>query len=239
MSHDSQRIAVVTGASRGLGRAAARALALEGWRVICAARSQKALEALDDEVRALGAAPLVLVPLDLKDLDGIDRLAASVFERYQRLDALASCAAVLGALTPVSHASPRVMDETFAVNVHAAQRLIRAFHPLLRASESGRAVFVTCEAAHAHRAYWAPYGASKAALEQIALVYSAECAITPIGVNLYDPGPLRTGLRAKAFPGEDPETQTAPEAAAVSLVALLRADCTLRGARVRYGDEAP
>ncbi|MEJ0059123.1 MAG: SDR family NAD(P)-dependent oxidoreductase [Terricaulis sp.] len=136
------RIALVTGASRGIGRAVALALARDGWRVICAARAQKALEQLDDEIRALGKGEATLVPLDLRDGDAIDRLGAALFERYGKLDALAACAGVLGALTPAHQATPAVMEETMAVNFIANHRLLRVLHPLLRAADAGRAVFV-------------------------------------------------------------------------------------------------
>jgi NAD(P)-dependent dehydrogenase (short-subunit alcohol dehydrogenase family) len=229
-----ERIALVTGASRGLGRAVARALAAEGWRVICAARSQKALEQLDDEIKEAGAGAAVLVPLDMKDADAIDRLGGALYERFGRLDALASCAGVLGALTPAFQAAPRVMEEAFAVNLFAVQRLIRAMHPLLRAADSGRAVFVTCEAARAPRAYWGPYAASKAALEALVLAYAAEIAITPVKANLFDPGAMRTALRAKAYPGEEPETQASPDGPALQIAALLRAECARHGELVTY-----
>jgi NAD(P)-dependent dehydrogenase (short-subunit alcohol dehydrogenase family) len=227
-----ERIALVTGASRGLGRAAALALAADGWRVVCLARSQKALEQLDDEVKSAGAGSLVLVPLDLKDFDAIDRLGAALYERFGKLDALVSCAAALGALTPSFQAAPRVMEEVMNVNVHAAQRLIRAMHPLLRAADAGRAAFTTCEAAHNARAYWGPYAASKAALEALVQAYAAECVITAIKANLFDPGTMSTALRAKAFPGEEPNAHAAPETIAPKLVALVQPGFAENGARI-------
>jgi NAD(P)-dependent dehydrogenase (short-subunit alcohol dehydrogenase family) len=229
-----QRIAVVTGASRGIGRAVARTLAREGWRVVCVARSQKALEALDDEIRADAKGEATLVPLDLRDGAAIDGLGAALLERFGKLDALAGCAGVLGQLTPAHQATPAIMDETLAVNYVANQRLLRALHPLLRASDAGRVVFVTSHAARDPRAYWAPYAASKAALEALALSYAAEIAITPIRANLFDPGPTRTAMRARAYPGEDPQTLPAPDDVAPSIVALLRADETRNGERVQF-----
>src|ERR1700742_1719577 len=162
MSGGNRRIALVTGASRGIGRAAALELARRGWRVICVARAQKALEALDDEIRAEGKGEATLIPLDLSDLASIDRLAAPLLERFGRIDGLAACAGALGTLTPAHQITPSAMSETITINYMANQRLIRALHPLLRASEAGRAAFVTSGAATTPYAYWAPYSASKA-----------------------------------------------------------------------------
>lgn len=234
----AQRIALVTGASRGIGRAVALDCAREGWRVICVARAQRALEALDDEIRTDAKAKenggqAVLVPLDLKDYEGIDRLGGALYERFGRLDALAGCAGVLGALTPSFQAAPRVMEETMAVNFFANQRLIRSMHPLLRASEAGRAVFLSSSAARTHRAYWAPYSASKAALETLVLAYAAEVGITPIRVSLFNPGATRTAMRAKAYPGEDPASVQPPEAVSPHIVDLMRASSTTHGELVQ------
>jgi NAD(P)-dependent dehydrogenase (short-subunit alcohol dehydrogenase family) len=234
---DSPRIVLVTGASRGIGRALARACAAEGWQVIAAARAQKALEKLDDDIRADAKGSCTIVPLDLKDGDAIDRLGAALYERFGRLDALAACAGVLGALTPAHQASPGLMNEVMAVNVLANQRLIRAMHPLLRASEAGRAVFLTSGASRSARAYWGPYAASKAALDALVLAYAAECAITPIRANLFDPGAVATAMRAKAFPGEDPESLPAPEIIAPHLVVMLRAGYNQNRVRMRYDRE--
>lgn len=226
-------IALVTGASRGIGRAVALELARQGWRVVCAARSQKALEALDDEIKAAGG-EATLVPLDLRDYDGIDRLGGALFERFGKLDALAACAGALGALTPAHQASPALMDEVMGVNFTANQRLIRAMHPLLRASDAGRAVFISSGAARDPKAYWGPYAASKAALEALVRCYAAENAITPIKANLFNPGPVRTAMRAKAFPGEDPMTLPTPEDVAPAIVKMLRADCAASGETIRF-----
>ncbi|MEQ1709265.1 MAG: SDR family NAD(P)-dependent oxidoreductase [Terricaulis sp.] len=226
-------IALVTGASRGIGRAVALELARQGWRVVCAARSQKALEALDDEIKAAGG-EATLVPLDLRDYDGIDRLGGALFERFGKLDALAACAGALGALTPAHQASPALMDEVMGVNFTANQRLIRAMHPLLRASDAGRAVFISSGAARDPKAYWGPYAASKAALEALVRCYAAENAVTPIKANLFNPGPVRTAMRAKAFPGEDPMTLPTPEDVAPQIVKMLRADCAASGETIRF-----
>ncbi len=227
-------IALVTGASRGIGRAVALELARAGWRIVCVARSQKALESLDDEVKALGG-EATLVPLDLRDFDGIDRLGGALFERFGKLDGLAACAGVLGALTPAHQASPALMDEVIGVNFTANWRLIRAMHPLLRAAEAGRAVFLTSSAARNPKAYWGPYAASKAALEALVLSYAAECSVTPIRANLFNPGATRTAMRAKAYPGEDPLTLPAPEQVAPAIAAMLAMDCTVNGTTLNYG----
>lgn len=234
---NKQRIALVTGASRGIGRAVALECARQGWQVIAVARAQKALEKLDDDIRAEGKGACTIVPLDLKDGDGIDRLGAALFERFGRLDALAACAGVLGALTPAHQAKPRLMEEVIAVNLLANHRLIYSMHPLLRASEAGRAVFISSGAAKSARAYWGPYAASKAGMDALVLSYAAEVAITPIRVNILDPGAVRTGMRAKAFPGEDPETLPPPEKIAPHIVAMLRAEHQGNRERVRYDCE--
>jgi NAD(P)-dependent dehydrogenase (short-subunit alcohol dehydrogenase family) len=234
MSDDNRRIALVTGASRGIGRAVALDLARAGWRVICVARAQKALEALDDEIKADGKGEATLVPLDVTDYAGIDRLAAALYERFGRIDALASCAGALGALTPAHQATPAVMEETTAVNYLANQRLIRAMHPLLRASDAGRAVFLTSGASRDPRAYWAPYAASKAALDALVMCWAAELEVTPIKANLFNPGPTRTAMRAKAFPGEDPMTLPTPEQVSPAIVEMLQPAYSENGAWVQW-----
>jgi short-subunit dehydrogenase len=234
MTTSEKPIALVTGASRGLGRAAAIALAQAGWRIIAVARSQKALEELDDEITRLTGEGATLTPLDLKDHDGIDRLGHALFERYQRLDGLVACAGVLGELTPLFQARPRMMEEVLSVNVTANYRLIRAMDPLLRQSSAPRVVFVTSGAAHKNTAYWGPYALSKAALEAMALTYAAEVRITPIKVNLLSPGPVRTAMRNKAFPGEDPLTLPTPEDVAPLFLELMSPACTRHGEIVRF-----
>jgi len=230
----SARIAVVTGASRGIGRAVALELARRSWRVVCVARAQRALEKLDDEIKAKGLGEATLVPLDLRDGAGIDRLGAALLERFGRLDGLAACAGVLGQLTPAHQATPEIMDEVLTINLLANQRLMRALHPLLRASDAGRAVFVTSNAKHEARAYWAPYYASKAGLDMLVQCYAQELAITPVRANLFSPGPVRTAMRAKAFPGEDPMTLPPPEEVAPQIAALLEPSCDLNGEVVRF-----
>jgi len=213
------RIALVTGASRGIGAAVALALAKAGAHVVAVARTVGGLEELDDAVRAAGGTA-TLVPLDLRDYDGIDQLGAALNERYRKLDVLVGNAAVIGALSPLGHVEPKAWEEVMAVNVTANWRLIRSMDPLLRASDAGRAVFISSGAASAALAYWGPYGLSKAALEMLARTYAAETAGTPVRVNLVNPGPTRTKMRASAFPGEDPSTLDTPEQVAEKILLL-------------------
>ena len=233
MSETEKKVALVTGASRGIGRAVAVALAADGWRVVATARSQKALESLDDEIRKAGG-EATLVPLDIKDFDGIDRLGAALYERFGRLDGLVSCAGVLGDLTPVAQARPAMMNEVIAVNLVANQRLIRAMDPLLRAAPAARAVFTTSGAARSGRGFWGPYAASKAGLEALVIAYAKEIAITPIKVNLLDPGPVKTAMRYKAFPGEDQSTLATPEDVAKLYLEMLASGVAKHGEVVRF-----
>jgi NAD(P)-dependent dehydrogenase (short-subunit alcohol dehydrogenase family) len=216
----SGRVALVTGASRGIGRAAAIALAAEGAHVILVARTVGALEEADDEIRNAGGSA-TLVPLDLKDFSALDRLGASIFERWGKVDAFLGNAGVLGQLTPMPHMDPKVFQELLDVNVTANWRLIRSLDPLLKRSDAGRALFVTSGAARHHTAYWGGYAMSKAALESIALTYASECEGTPVKVNLLSPGPLRTRMRARAMPGEDPAELRPPEDVCPLIVELL------------------
>ncbi|VUF14913.1 SDR family NAD(P)-dependent oxidoreductase [Methylobacterium dankookense] len=217
------RVAVVTGASRGIGRAAALALAEAGAHVIAVARTQGALEELDDAIRARGSSA-TLVPLDLTDYDGIDRLGAAINERWKRLDVVVGNAGILGNLMPVGHVTPKVWDQVMAINVTANWRLIRSFDPLLQMSDAGRAIFVSSGAAAKCRAYWGPYAVSKAALEALVRTYAAETVNTKIRAMLLNPGPLRTSMRAAAMPGEDPLTLRTPEDLAPHLVRLAAPD---------------
>lgn len=213
------RLALVTGASRGIGRALALALAREGAHMILLARTEGGLMEADDEIRAAGGTA-TLVPLDLRDFDGIDRLGGSVYERWGRLDVLIGNAGVLGPLSPLGHVTPEAWAEVMDVNVTANWRLIRAFDPLLRQSEAGRAVFTTSGVARGARAYWGPYAVSKAALEMLVMTYAAEMASTNVRVNLVNPGPMRTRMRAQAMPGEDPDSLPAPEELAPKVVEM-------------------
>lgn len=228
MTGTQDRIAVVTGASRGIGRACAIELAKHGAHVVAIARTVGGLEELDDDIRAVGGTA-TLVPLDLKNGDGIDRLGGEVFQRFGRIDALLGNAGVLGVTTPIAHLRPKDWDECVAVNVTANYRLIRSLDPLLRASPAGRVVFVTTGAVRKNIPYWMAYSATKAALESMALIYAAEMKDTNVRVNLFNPGPMRTLMRAKAFPGEDPMTLPAPEDIAPQIVALLSPECTKNG----------
>ena len=215
----SGRIALVTGASRGIGFATALALARPGAHVVAVARTVGGLEELDDAIRA-GGGSATLVPLDLKDHDGIARLAAALNERYRRLDVLIGNAGIGGPSSPLSHVEPKAWDDVMAINVTANWQLIRHFEPLLKASDAGRVVFVSSGAAHNARAYRGPYGVSKAALEALARTFAAETESTPIRVNLFNPGPTRTGLRAAVMPGEDPMTLPSADEVAEKIVAL-------------------
>lgn len=228
MTDLTNRIAVVTGASRGIGRAAALHLAKAGAHVIAVARTQGALEELDDEIRTLGASA-TLVPLDMKDFDALDRLGAAIHERWGKLDILVGNAGILGEIAPLAHIDQAVWDAVMAINVTANYRLIRSFDPLLRASDAGRAVFVSSGAAHKATAYWGPYAVSKAALELLARTYAAETATTAIRVMLLNPGPLRTNMRRAAMPGEDPETLRTPDDLAPHIVRLASPDWTETG----------
>ena len=219
MSPAPDRIALVTGASRGIGRATALALARTGAHVVAVARTVGALEELDDAIRAIGGAA-TLVPLDLKDTPGILRLAAALAERYGALDVLVGNAGILGPLSPLDHVEPKAWDDVLAVNVTANWHLIRALHPLLKQSAAARVVFVTSGVAARPRAYWGPYAMSKAALEVLAKTYAAETASTQVRVNLFSPGPTRTRMRAAAMPGEDPADVKAPKAVAERILEL-------------------
>jgi NAD(P)-dependent dehydrogenase (short-subunit alcohol dehydrogenase family) len=215
----SGRIALVTGASRGIGAATARALARAGAHVVAVARTVGGLEELDDAIRAEGGTA-TLVPLDLTDTDGILRLAAALQERYRRLDVLIGNAGLVGPSSPLDHVQPEDWNQVMAVNVTANWHLIRTMNALLRASDAGRAVFISSGAAHNMRAYRGPYSVSKAALEALLRTYAAETESTPVRVNLVNPGPTRTRMRAQVMPGEDPMTLPPPQAVAEKIVAL-------------------
>ncbi|HSM20441.1 MAG TPA: SDR family NAD(P)-dependent oxidoreductase [Hyphomicrobiales bacterium] len=222
------KVVLVTGASRGIGRAVARAFAREGAHVIAVARTVGGLEELDDEIREMGGSA-TLVPLSLDDGPGIDRLGGAVFERWKRLDVLIGNAGLLGSLTPLAHIDPKEWDQVLAINLTANWRLIRALDPLLRQADAGRAIFVTSGVARHPRAYWATYAISKAALEAMVRVYAAEIAKSTVRANLINPGPTRTAMRAKAMPGEDPETLPPPEALEGAFLKLASAEFTENG----------
>ncbi|MBL25941.1 MAG: oxidoreductase [Rhodospirillaceae bacterium] len=227
------RIALVTGASRGIGAAVAERFAQEGAHLVLVARGKKELEAVDDRVQATGAEPATLVPLDLTDGSGIDRLGGAVAERWGRLDVLVGNAGTLGTLAPMGHIRPEVWERVMDLNVTANWRLIRSFDPLLRAAPDGRALFVTSGAARRPIAYWGAYAASKAALEMMVGIYAAEVAKSTVRVNLVDPGTVRTAMRALAMPGEDPMTLPTPESITDVFVDLAAADCGRHGEVVK------
>jgi NAD(P)-dependent dehydrogenase (short-subunit alcohol dehydrogenase family) len=230
----ANRVALVTGASRGIGRAAAAALGGAGAHVILVARTVGGLEEADDDVRKAGGSA-TLVPLNLKDFAALDRLGATIYERWGRLDAFLGNAGVLGAITPLTHLDPKIFQELLDVNVTANWRLIRSLDPLLRASEAGRVVFVSSGAARKHTPFWGGYAMAKAALESLALTYAAECATTTnVRVNLLNPGPLRTAMRARAMPGEDPDSLRPPDAVAPLIVDLLSPSCDKNGELVAF-----
>jgi len=227
----ADRIALITGASRGIGRAIALAYAREGAHVILIARGVKALEDVDDEIRALGGTAS-LAPLDLADGEKIDNLGPTIYERWGRLDILVANAGILGPLSPLSHISSEDWDEALTINLTANWRLIRTLDPLLRQSDAGRAIFLTSGAVQNIRAYWGPYAVSKAALEALAKTYAAETVTTPLHVNLVNPGATATAMRAQAMPGEDQTTLPAPEDVAQVFVDLASPACSEHGAVV-------
>ena len=222
------KVALVTGASRGLGRAAALALGAAGAHVVAVARTVGGLEEVDDAIKAAGGTAS-LVPLDLTDSAAIDRLGAVIFERWGRLDALLGNAGQLGTITPLAHLDIKVWDATIAINLTTNWRLIRSLDLLLRRSEAGRALFVTSGAAQHLRPFWGAYSVSKAGLEALVRTYAGEIAHTKARANLIDPGPMRTAMRAKAMPGEDPATLPDPAIAVPKILEMLSADYTENG----------
>jgi NAD(P)-dependent dehydrogenase (short-subunit alcohol dehydrogenase family) len=227
------KVVLVTGASRGIGYYAALEAGRRGAHVIALARTVGGLEDLDDAIKATGG-ETTLVPLDIRDGDGIDRLGAAIFERWGHLDGLIGNAGVLGPVSPVGHVDPKDFDKAFAINVTANYRLIRSMDLLLRQSPAGRAVFLTSGAAEAMQPYWSVYAASKAALEALVRTYAAEVATTPVRVNLFSPGALRTAMRAAGFPGEDPETLQSPQVVAADLMRMISPDYAENGALFHF-----
>eukprot|EP00435_Cladocopium_sp_Y103_P076824 s1_g563.t1 len=229
----ADKLALITGASRGIGRAVALALAAEGAHVILVARTVGALEEVDDEIQKAGGTA-TLVPLDLTDYEAIDRLGGTIFERWGKLDILVGNAGILGPLTPAGHISPDDWDKVFAVNVTTNYRLIRSLDPLLQRSEAGRAVFVTSGAAQKCRPYWGAYSVSKAALEALVKTWAHEVEKSELRVNMVSPGPIATKMRATAMPGENPETLRTPEEIASLFLDLVSADCSRHGEVVAF-----
>jgi NAD(P)-dependent dehydrogenase (short-subunit alcohol dehydrogenase family) len=227
-------IALVTGASRGIGAAVAIELARLGARVVITARTQGGLEETDDAIRALGGEATIL-PLDLREGEQIDVIGPTLFQRFGRLDVLVHNAGALGRLTPVSHILPNDWADVVGVNLSASWRLIRTCDPLLRQAPAGRAVFVTESRAREPRAYWGAMGATKAGMEHLVLTWAQEVATTNVRVNLFDPGPVATRMRSNAFPGEDRTTLPTPEAVAPGLAELCLPTEERNGEVVRFG----
>ena len=227
------KIALITGASRGLGHAMALHLARAGAHVIATARTQGGLEELDDEIRKIGGSA-TLVPMDIKDYDAIDRLGASIFERWKKLDILIGNAGTLGKLTPIAHIDQKVWDDALAVNVTANYRLIRSMDVLLRAAPHGRAIFVTSGLAFKCFPYWGAYSISKAALEAMVRTYAGEIETTPVRVNCFSPGATRTNMRATAMPGEDPMTLPTPDEVAAQIIPMCAESFTANGTVWKY-----
>ncbi|MER8731627.1 SDR family NAD(P)-dependent oxidoreductase [Mesorhizobium sp. M1227] len=215
----SGRVAVVTGASRGIGYFIARGLAAAGAHVIAVARTVGGLEELDDQIKT-GGGQATLVPLDLADMAGIDRLGGAIHERWGKLDILVANAAVLGVIAPIGHVEAKTFEKVMTINVTATWRLIRSVDPLLRLSDAGRAIVLSSSLAHSARAFWAPYAASKAAVEAMTRSWAHETENLPLRVNAADPGATRTAMRAQAVPGEDPETLPYPSEIAKRIVPL-------------------
>jgi NAD(P)-dependent dehydrogenase (short-subunit alcohol dehydrogenase family) len=222
------KVALITGASRGIGAAVAERFAREGAHVVLAARTVGGLEEVDDAVRAVGGSA-TLVPVDLRDFIKIDELAARLFDRWGRLDILVGNAAEFGVFSPLGHIDPATWAEVMDLNLTANWRLIRVMDPLLRASPAGRAIFVTSGVARSVFPYWAPYAVSKAGLEMLVKIYAGEVTKTRVRANLLDPGIVRTRLRARAFPGEDPARLPAPDSVADAFLALALPECTRNG----------
>ena len=223
------RIALVTGASRGIGRAVALRYAQEGAHIIAYARTQGGLEELDDEILKLTGNRATLVAESLTDFAKIDQTGGAIFQRWGKLDILVGAEAMLGQLSPMQSYTPKMWTDVFDLNVHANWRLIRSLDPLLRVSDAGRAIFVTSGVARRAAMYWGPYAASKAALEQMVKVYAAEIAHTKIKANIIDPGRVRTKMRAQAYPGEDPTTLPTPESITDAFVDLAAGACARNG----------
>lgn len=222
------RVALVTGASRGIGYHIARLLAASGAHVIAVARTVGGLEELDDEITKAGGSA-TLVPLDLTDMEGIDRLGGAIHERWGKLDILAANAAVLGIISPIGHVEAKVFDKVMAVNVTATWRMIRSVDPLLRLSDAGRAIVMSSSSAHSCRAFWGPYAASKAAVEALARSWADETRNMALRVNSVNPGATRTSMRAQAMPGEDPSALPEPAEVAARIVPLASPDLAETG----------
>lgn len=237
MKRFNGKIALVTGATRGIGRAAALQLAAEGAHVFCLGRTVGALEELDDDIAAAGGSAS-LIPLDLTDSDGIERLGLAIYERHGRLDILVAAAGVLGPLSPITHIEPKHFMPVIDVNLTAQWRLLRSMDPLLQASDAGRAVFLTSGSAYKARSYWGPYAMTKAALDAMVTTYAAEVDSINVKANLFSPGATATKMRAQAMPGEDPDTLPTPEEVAAAILPLCEVDLTHNGTIFDYRSSA-
>ncbi|HFB54785.1 MAG TPA: SDR family NAD(P)-dependent oxidoreductase [Hellea balneolensis] len=233
----SGRTILVTGASRGIGFASARELSKAGAHIIATARTQGALEELDDIIRKEGGTDMTLVPMDLRAPDGIDQLGAAIYERWGHLDGLLANAGVLGEMAPVSHIAPKKFDEAIAVNITANYRLIRSLDSLLQASPSGRAVFISSHGAQSRKAYWGTYATTKSALDALVTCYAKETEKTNLRVNLLYPPAIRTQMRAKAMPGEDPDTLPTPSDIAPLIIPYLAPGYTGHGEIIDLRDK--
>ena len=227
------RVALITGASRGIGAEVAARFAAEGAHVVLIARTRGGLEEVDDRIRAAGHPAATLLELDLAQLDDVDRLGPTLAERFGKLDILVANAGLLGDLSPINHIDADVWQRVMDVNLNANWRLIRTLDPLLRAADAGRALFVTSGAAHGKRPYWGAYAVSKAALEMTVRCWAAETEKTRMKINMLDPGATRTRMRADAYPGEDPASVKPPAEVAGLFVDLCAADCARHGDLVR------
>ncbi|MEK1876373.1 MAG: SDR family NAD(P)-dependent oxidoreductase [Rhizobium altiplani] len=223
------KIALVTGASRGIGYFTALELAKAGAHVIACARTVGGLEDLDDAIKAAGGSAATLVPFDLADMNAIDALGASIFERWGKLDILVANAGVLGVISPIGHVEAKTFEKVMNINVTATWRLIRSVDPLLSRSDAGRAVILSSGAAHKCRPFWGPYSASKAAVEALARTWAGETQRTPLRITSVDPGATRTAMRAQAVPGEDPEALPHPSKVAKAILPLVGPDVTETG----------
>ena len=233
MSELDGKVVLVTGASRGLGYQAALEAARRGAHVIAIARTVGGLEDLDDDIKRLGGST-TLVPLDLRDFEAIDRLGLSIFQRWGKLDGLVANAAALGVITPLAHLDPKDFEQTFGLNVTANYRLVRSLDVLLRQSDAGRAVFLWSGAVDGVRPFWGLYAASKSALEVMVRSYADELSVSRATANVFDPGRLRTQMRAKAYPGEDPDTLPHPSTAAPALIDMISPNYSGNGQRVDF-----
>ena len=235
-SHDlSGRLVLVTGATRGIGRAVAVAAARAGAELIITGRTIGALEEVDDEIGAAGGTATI-VQLDMTDFPAIPRLAAAIASRWQRLDGFVANAGMLPALTPVGHVTEEAWNDSMAVNLTGQWHMIRAFDPLLRAAPAGRAILVSSGAAVGSRPFWGPYAAAKAGLEALGRSWAGESEQTNLRINIMNPGGTATKMRASAFPGENPATLPTPEDIAPAFLSLLSDDCQHHGELVSARD---